>query len=80
MYAPTLELPDEGEARLALHPTADGRLALFVYSALDRLVEFYRADSPWVLLTVEELQRAHEAAPFDLLFLDKRPQRAEATA
>jgi hypothetical protein len=73
VYAPTLELAEGGEARLAMHRTDDGRVALFVYSALDRLTEFYRADSPWVLLTVEDLQRAYDAAPYDLLFLDKRP-------
>ncbi|GAB2449942.1 hypothetical protein GCM10027062_33960 [Nocardioides hungaricus] len=74
VYAPTTELAEGGEARLAMHPTSDGRIAVFVYSALDRLAEFYRADAPWVLLTVEDLQRAHDAAPYDLLFLDKRPQ------
>ena len=73
VYAPTLEPVTGGEARLAMHRTDDGRVALFVYSALDRLASFYRADSPWVLLTVEDLQRAYDAAPYDLLFLDKRP-------
>ena len=81
VYAPTLQpVGDGGEARLAMHRIADGRVALFVYSALDRLVSFYRADAPWVLLTVQDLQRAFDAAPYDLLFLDRRPGPVEEAA
>jgi hypothetical protein len=79
VYVPTVEPVADGEARLAMHRTDDGRVALFVYSALDRLVDFYRADSPWALLTVPDLQRAHDAAPYDLIFLDRRPAPAEAS-
>ena len=73
VYVPTLEPSSGGAARLAMHRTDDDRVALFVYSALDRLVEYYRADAPWVLLTVADLQRAYDEAPYDLMFLDKRP-------
>jgi hypothetical protein len=76
VYVPTLEPGSDDEARLAMHRTDDGRVALFVYSALDRLVEYYRADSPWALLTVPDLQRAYDTAPYDLIFLDKRPALA----
>lgn len=76
VYAPTV--PDDGDgdgqARLELIELVDGRRALFAYSALDRLAEFYRADAGWVLLTVADLQRAHEQVPYDVLFLDRRPQ------
>lgn len=58
----------------------DGRTALFAYSALDRLAEFYRADAPWVLLSVTDLQRLHAESPYDLLFLDRRPQLPGAGA
>lgn len=78
VYVPTIGLSDGDEARLALHATHDGRVALFVYSALDRLVEFYDAQSPWALLSVEDLQRAHEQSPYDLLYLDKRPRPGPA--
>jgi hypothetical protein len=73
VYVPTVEPVEGGAPRLAMHRTDDGRVALFVYSALDRLVEYYREDSPWALLTVPDLQRAYDAAPYDLIFLDKRP-------
>jgi hypothetical protein len=79
VYAPTLAPGEGDETRLAVHRTDDGRVALFVYSALDRLVEYYRSDSPWVLLTVPDLQRAYDAAPYDLIFLDQRPARVEAS-
>ena len=51
-----------------------------MYSAIDRLHEFYRAGAPWVLLSVEDLQRAHEQDPYQLLFLDQRPRPAEASS
>ncbi len=72
VYAPTREHADATQ-RLALHRAHDGRVALFVYSALDRLTDFYDAGCPWVLLSVADLQAAHEQAPYDLLYLDKRP-------
>jgi hypothetical protein len=72
VYAPTREHADATQ-RLAMHRTHDERVALFVYSALDRLADFYSPESPWVLLSVADLQAAHEQAPYDLLYLDKRP-------
>jgi hypothetical protein len=74
VYVPTVDLADGDPPRLALHPTHDGRTALFVYSALDRLVEFYDAGSPWALLSVADLQAAYERSPYHLVFLDKRPR------
>lgn len=79
VYAPTTTQADDGEARLDVLQLADGRTALFVYSAVDRLHAWWGEGSPWVLLSVEHLQRAHEAVPYDLLLLDRRPLRAGAT-
>lgn len=70
VYAPTVTAPDQ-PVRLEMHHAEDGRVALFVYSALDRLEQMYGPDTPWVLLTVPELQAAHDEAPYDLLFLDR---------
>ena len=70
VYAPTVTAPGE-PVRLEMHHTADGQVAIFVYSALDRLDQMYGPDTPWVLLTVEELQAAYDEAPYDLLFLDR---------
>jgi hypothetical protein len=74
VYAPTVSEPG-GPTRLEMHHAADGRVALFVYSALDRLVDMYGPESPWVLLTVEELQAAHDQVPYELLYLDRRIAR-----
>jgi hypothetical protein len=70
VYAPTLT-DDEGNTRLRMHRMRDDRVALFVYSAIDRLQGQYGDDAPWVLLSVPDLQRAHEASPYDLLLLDR---------
>ena len=74
VYAPTVTAPG-GPVRLEMHHDADGRVVLFVYSALDRLDDMYGPGTPWVLLTVPELQAAHDEAPYDLLFLDRRIDR-----
>jgi hypothetical protein len=81
VYVPTTSLPDEdGQIRLETTRTNDGRTALFVYSALDRLHDFYAPESAWALLTVDDLQAAYDAEPYDLLFLDRRPRPAEVAA
>lgn len=76
VYVPTAPPDEAGETRLELAQLADGRIALFTYSAMDRLAEFYRADASWVLLTVADLQRLREESPYDLIYLDRRPQPA----
>ncbi len=78
VYAPTTTVPGEdGVARLEMLQLADGRTALFVYSAVDRLHDAWGHRSPWVLLSVEHLQRAYDAVPYDLLLLDRQPVRPE---
>jgi hypothetical protein len=56
-----------------LHRVADGRTALYAYSALDRLHDHYLPDSSWVLCDGSALQRIHDATPYDLLFVDVDP-------
>lgn len=69
VYAPTLV--EEGATRLRMHRMRDQQVALFVYSAIDRLQDQYGDDAGWVLLGMGDLERAHAASPFDLLFLDR---------
>lgn len=45
-------------------------MALFVYSALDRLRDGVGPDTPWVLVTVEGLETIRRDTPFDLVLLD----------
>jgi hypothetical protein len=77
VYAPTLS-EDDGTVRVQMHRLRDDRTALFVYSAIDRLEAQYGEGHPWVLLTRADLQRAYDAAPFDLLLLDQQLRPAEA--
>lgn len=76
VYAPTIDL--DGATRIRMHEMRDGRTALFVYSAIDRLQGEYGDDAGWVLLGVEDLQRAFEQVPYDLLFLDRELHPQEA--
>lgn len=69
VYAPTIDI--DGTTRIRMHEMRDGRTALFVYSAIDRLQAQYGDDAPWVLLTVPDLEKAHEQVRFDLLLLDR---------
>ena len=62
VYAPTLT-DDEGQNRLRMHRLRDERVALFVYSAMDRLLAQYGDDASWVLLSVSDLEAAHQASP-----------------
>ena len=77
VYAPTLT-DYEGRNRVRMHRLRDDRVALFVYSAIDRLLEQYGDGASWVLLSVPDLERAHQASPYDLLLLDRplHPQEA----
>ena len=77
VYAPTIEM--EGATRIRMHQMRDGRTALFVYSAIDRLQDQYGDDARWVLLGVDDLQRAYDTAPYELLFLDRELHPVEVS-
>lgn len=79
VYAPTIR-EDDGTTRIRMHRLADGRITLFAYTAIDRLEAQYGEGHPWVLLSIPDLQRAHEASPFDLLLLDRELYPADAQA
>ncbi|GAB2980404.1 SAV_915 family protein [Nocardioides montaniterrae] len=80
VYVPTTDEPDPAVRRVILHKVADGRTALFVYSAIDRLHDFYLPGQSWILCDVPALQRLHEQSPYDLLFLDVSPGLREGEA
>lgn len=61
----------DGVLRVMLRETRDGRVALIVYSALDRL----RAGAggvPWAFLTLAQLQAVKDESPFDVIYQDIR--------
>lgn len=78
VYAPTIDL--DGATRIRMHELRDGRVALFVYSAIDRLQAHYGDDASWVLLSVPDLEKAHEQVSFDLLLLDRELHPGEAAS
>jgi hypothetical protein len=73
VYVPTTPDPDPAQRRILMHLVEDGRTALYTYSALDRLHDFYLPDSSWVLCDGTALQRIHDETPYDLLFVDVDP-------
>lgn len=73
VYVPTTDEEDRSHRRIVMHSMQDGRVALFVYSAPDRLEEYYLPGRPWVLCDGPTLERIQQETPFDLLFLDMNP-------
>jgi hypothetical protein len=59
-----------GELTVDLRQTRDGRLALLVYSALDRLVACCGEDQPWTVLPSQNLEQIRLETGFELVFLD----------
>lgn len=68
VYVPTVVQSDG--AHLALSQLADGRTALLVYGALDRLVDAMGNDQSWALVTLLELTQLRRESPFDAILLD----------
>lgn len=71
VYVPTTGEQDVARRRVIYHELLDGRTALLVYSAVDRLHQFYRPDAHWVVFDVAGLQRLHDDKPYDVLFVDR---------
>lgn len=75
-YPPVLYLPCTEQVRdprdlvVRYQTTQDGRRALLVYSALDRLQTCCGADQPWFMLPTERLEALHQLDPFDLVLMD----------
>ena len=57
-------------AEAVYRTTKDGRTALLVYSALDRLHACCGEDQPWFGLPTHELQRLYDVRPFDVVYTD----------
>jgi hypothetical protein len=75
-YPPVVYLPcvdwvsDPADVRVEYRVTRDGRKALLVYSALDRLHAGVGEDQPWFVVPTANLQALWEREPFDLTLLD----------
>jgi hypothetical protein len=60
----------DAELRVDLRRTRDGRVALLVYSALDRLVSCFGAEKPWTVLRTPDLEKVRLETGFDLVLFD----------
>ncbi len=61
---------EDGELTVDLRRTADGRTAILVYSALDRLVRCCGNQQPWIVMPTAHLDIVDEHAPYDIILLD----------
>ncbi|MDI6104917.1 hypothetical protein QLQ12_40660 [Actinoplanes sp. NEAU-A12] len=59
-----------GEMTIELRQTREGRLALLVYSAMDRLVAHCGPAQPWTILASEDLERVRLSTGFEMVLLD----------
>ena len=70
VYVPGV-IDEHDERKLALRTTKDGRLALLVYTALDRLLDL-AGDVPWVLMDWDGLDKAQKIEHYDMILQDIR--------
>lgn len=75
-YPPMLYVPcvrhvkDPDELEVEYRSTRDGRTALLVYSALDRLHACCGKGQPWFLMPTLKLDDLYQVHPFDTVLLD----------
>lgn len=71
VYVPCAEhVQDVADARPLMQRTRDGRLALMVYSALDRLHDGCGPNHPWFVVSTPALEAVHRTQQYDLILLD----------
>ena len=69
LYLPVRELL-EGGLIAEVHETTDRRHALFVFTALDRLLNACGRDQPWKLVETVALDEIQQTQPFDIVAFD----------
>lgn len=71
VYVPCApKLPGDTELSIDLRKTRDGRMALLVYSALDRLADKAGPNQPWTVMLTRDLEDVRVRTGFDLVLLD----------
>lgn len=56
VYLPCAPVQSKGELTIDLRSTQDGRLALLVYSSMDRLVAHCGPAQPWTVMATRDLE------------------------
>ena len=81
VYVPCSPDQTPGELTVDLRTARDGRLALLVYSAMDRLIAHCGPAQPWTVMVTKDLEQARLATGFELILLDLDiPQELRRTA
>lgn len=70
VYVPCSDDIQDGELSVDLRPIRDGRVALLVYSALDRLVSCCGPNQAWAVMPTADLDKIAERVRFDMILLD----------
>jgi hypothetical protein len=70
VYVPCAPAQAPEDLTIDLRPTRDGRLALLVYSAMDRLIAHCGPAQPFTVLRTEDLEQVRLATGFELILLD----------
>ncbi len=69
LYLPVRALP-EGGLIAEVHETTDGRRAVLVFTALDRLLDACGRSQSWKLIETVALDAIQETQPFDIVAFD----------
>jgi hypothetical protein len=70
LYVPSAGPSADGSLLLDLRRIDDGRLALLVYTALDRLHTGCGQHQPWALVPTQTLDEIDAVQPYDLVLVD----------
>lgn len=71
LYVPCVKhVKDPDDLEVEYRSTRDGRTALLVYSALDRLHACCGMGQPWFLMPTLKLDDLYQVQPFDTVLLD----------
>lgn len=70
LYVPSAGPSADGSLLLDLRKIDDGRLALLVYTALDRLLTGCGPHQPWALVPTQTLDEINDSQPYDLVLVD----------
>jgi hypothetical protein len=69
LYLPVMNHPEGGQYAV-VRDLADGRTALLVYTALDRLADKCGMKQPWILMSTSDLGLIAETQPYDTVVVD----------
>ncbi|TGO05259.1 hypothetical protein SERN_1263 [Serinibacter arcticus] len=70
LYLPLHRSSTETEPRAEIRRLRDGRTALLVYSALDRLLDLCGPNQRWILVRTPDLAELKARQPFDVVITD----------